>query len=265
MYGGHVVESGADRHDLRRSPSTRTRARCWSRCPSSSRPGTRDAARRHPGLAAGAHRACCRAACSRRAAAYARPGCSDVSMALEPVGAGPRDAPARCGRSPDAAGRRPARPAEAQRMTAPLLVVERRRQGVRPAPDAAASGRPRQASEAHRAVDDVSFDAAPGRDPRPRRRLGQRQDDARPLHRSGWSSPTPGRIELDGPTSWPPSGAQLRELRRRMQMVFQDPYASLNPRMTVGAALLEAGRVHRRPGSENGEQFVRRRCWSACT
>jgi peptide/nickel transport system ATP-binding protein len=42
-----------------------------------------------------------------------------------------------------------------------------------------------------------------------------------------------------------------------MQMVFQDPYSSLNPRMTVEAALHEAGRVHARPGSENREQFVR--------
>jgi ABC-type glutathione transport system ATPase component len=41
-----------------------------------------------------------------------------------------------------------------------------------------------------------------------------------------------------------------------MQMVFQDPYASLNPRMSVGAALHEAGRVHSRPGSENRDQFV---------
>jgi ABC-type glutathione transport system ATPase component len=42
-----------------------------------------------------------------------------------------------------------------------------------------------------------------------------------------------------------------------MQMVFQDPYSSLNPRMSVGSMLYEAGRVHRRPGSENRDQYVR--------
>jgi ABC-type glutathione transport system ATPase component len=69
--------------------------------------------------------------------------------------------------------------------------------------------------------------------------------------------PDAGTIELDGIDARAARGRKLRELRRRMQMVFQDPYASLNPRMTVGAALHEAGRVHHRPGSENGEQFVR--------
>jgi ABC-type glutathione transport system ATPase component len=68
--------------------------------------------------------------------------------------------------------------------------------------------------------------------------------------------PDAGRVVLDGVDVRGAEGVQLRELRRRMQMVFQDPYASLNPRMTVGAALLEAGRVHRRPGSENATQFV---------
>jgi ABC-type glutathione transport system ATPase component len=69
--------------------------------------------------------------------------------------------------------------------------------------------------------------------------------------------PDGGIIELDGSNVREARGSQLRELRRRMQMVFQDPYASLNPRMSVGAALYEAGRVHNRPGSENREQFVR--------
>jgi ABC-type glutathione transport system ATPase component len=69
--------------------------------------------------------------------------------------------------------------------------------------------------------------------------------------------PDAGTIELDGVDVRAARGRELRELRRRMQMVFQDPYSSLNPRMTVGAALLEAGRVHKRPGSGDGEQFVR--------
>lgn len=69
--------------------------------------------------------------------------------------------------------------------------------------------------------------------------------------------PDSGTIELDGVDVRAAGGAELRELRRRMQMVFQDPYSSLNPRMSVGAAVHEAGRVHHRPGSENRDQFVR--------
>jgi ABC-type glutathione transport system ATPase component len=69
--------------------------------------------------------------------------------------------------------------------------------------------------------------------------------------------PDAGTIELAGTDVRGARGTELRELRRRMQMVFQDPYASLNPRMTVGTALLEVGRVHQRPGAEDGERFVR--------
>jgi oligopeptide transport system ATP-binding protein len=48
---------------------------------------------------------------------------------------------------------------------------------------------------------------------------------------------TSGQIEFDGIDISDMSRKQLRPLRRRMQMVFQDPFASLNPRMTVGEIL----------------------------
>jgi ABC-type glutathione transport system ATPase component len=70
--------------------------------------------------------------------------------------------------------------------------------------------------------------------------------------------PDGGAVRVEGIDIRAHKGAELRELRRRMQMVFQDPYASLNPRMTVGAALHEAGKVHNRPGSEDEEAFVSR-------
>ena len=49
--------------------------------------------------------------------------------------------------------------------------------------------------------------------------------------------PTAGRIRFAGQDITHAAPAALRPLRRRMQMVFQDPYASLNPRMTVAATL----------------------------
>ena len=67
-----------------------------------------------------------------------------------------------------------------------------------------------------------------------------------------------GAIRVDGQDIREHRGAELRELRRRMQMIFQDPYTSLNPRISIGGALHEAGRVHRRPGSENESAFVGR-------
>src|ERR1700690_4552241 len=60
--------------------------------------------------------------------------------------------------------------------------------------------------------------------------------------------PDEGQIVLEGLDVRAARGRELREVRRRMQMVFQDPYSSLNPRMSVGAAILEAGRVHDQPG-----------------
>jgi oligopeptide transport system ATP-binding protein len=51
--------------------------------------------------------------------------------------------------------------------------------------------------------------------------------------------PTAGEIYLDGVDLATLKGGNLRQMRRRMQMIFQDPYASLNPRMTVGSIVAE--------------------------
>ena len=58
-------------------------------------------------------------------------------------------------------------------------------------------------------------------------------------------TPTSGRIFLDGDEVTGLKGKRLRALRGRTQMVFQDPYSSLNPRVRVGDALAEVLRVHR--------------------
>ena len=56
---------------------------------------------------------------------------------------------------------------------------------------------------------------------------------------------TEGSIEFDGEDITGAKGGRLRELRREMQMIFQDPYASLNPRKTVGAIIGAPFRLHR--------------------
>jgi peptide/nickel transport system ATP-binding protein/oligopeptide transport system ATP-binding protein len=57
-------------------------------------------------------------------------------------------------------------------------------------------------------------------------------------------SPTSGEVHFDGQSLNQLHGRDLAKLRRRFQIVFQDPYASLNPRMTVGAILAEPLKVH---------------------
>ena len=57
--------------------------------------------------------------------------------------------------------------------------------------------------------------------------------------------PSAGRIFFDGDELTGRSQRELRPLRRHLQMIFQDPYASLNPRMTVGAAIAEPLVIHR--------------------
>ena len=56
--------------------------------------------------------------------------------------------------------------------------------------------------------------------------------------------PTAGAVLFDGSDLVDLKGEELRQMRRRMQMIFQDPYASLNPRMTVGSIIAEPLEVH---------------------
>lgn len=64
--------------------------------------------------------------------------------------------------------------------------------------------------------------------------------------------PTSGRVMLEGIDLTELTGGQLRERRRRIQMVFQDPYSALNPRLTAGRALGEVLTVHRLSGDGRG-------------
>ena len=57
--------------------------------------------------------------------------------------------------------------------------------------------------------------------------------------------PTAGTVVFDGVDVTGLDRGDLRALRKRMQIIFQDPYGSLNPRMTVYSVLKEAIRVHR--------------------
>jgi len=115
----------------------------------------------------------------------------------------------------------------------------------------------RRGGDSHRAVDDVSFELGRGEILGLAGGSGSGKTTvARCLIRL--VEPDAGSIVLDGTDLLAARGSQLRELRRRMQMIFQDPYASLNPRMTVGTALHEAGRVHRQLGSEDEAAFVSR-------
>jgi len=68
--------------------------------------------------------------------------------------------------------------------------------------------------------------------------------------------PTAGRIEFDGQDISHASQSAIRPMRRRMQMIFQDPYASLNPRIAVGEILAGPLRLH---GLARGSADTRRR------
>jgi oligopeptide/dipeptide ABC transporter ATP-binding protein len=57
--------------------------------------------------------------------------------------------------------------------------------------------------------------------------------------------PTSGEIRFDGRDLLRLDGGEMRAARRRMQIIFQDPYSSLNPRMKVGSIIAEPLEIHR--------------------
>jgi oligopeptide/dipeptide ABC transporter ATP-binding protein len=68
--------------------------------------------------------------------------------------------------------------------------------------------------------------------------------------------PTAGAITFDGEDITRLKGQRLKQLRREMQMIFQDPYSSLNPRKTVGSIIAEPFAIH---GLLNGTGERKRR------
>lgn len=74
--------------------------------------------------------------------------------------------------------------------------------------------------------------------------------------------PTGGRIFFDGHDVTQLGRSELKALRRNMQIIFQDPYSSLNPRLTVGSAIMEVLKVHGRFSSDAERREYIESCWS---
>jgi peptide/nickel transport system ATP-binding protein len=100
-----------------------------------------------------------------------------------------------------------------------------------------------------RVVDDVSFVILPGETLGLVGESGSGKSTvARMLLRL--VEPTAGDVLFEGHPLPPASSTRMRALRRRMQIVFQDPYAALNPRMRVRQILAEPFAIHREPPPE---------------
>ncbi|MDX6593446.1 MAG: peptide/nickel transport system ATP-binding protein [Gaiellales bacterium] len=107
-----------------------------------------------------------------------------------------------------------------------------------------------------KAVDDVSFDLYPGET------LGLVGESGSGKSTTGYCilqliKPTEGSVSFLGQELVGMGREDLRKMRREMQIVFQDPYASLNPRMTVGNIVAEPLEVHGIGNKKSRQQQVR--------
>jgi peptide/nickel transport system ATP-binding protein len=102
----------------------------------------------------------------------------------------------------------------------------------------------------HRVVDDVSFSISRGET---LGLVGESGSGKSTVARMvlGLLPPSSGEVIFDGTRVSGASPADLRRLRRRFQPVFQDPFAALNPRMTVAAILAEPFKIHDRFARSN--------------
>ncbi len=115
----------------------------------------------------------------------------------------------------------------------------------------------RQAASVH-AVDGVDFHIDSGETLGPGRRIRLRQVDHRAL-RAAADRADVGQITFEGRNVMALDAGDLRTLRRDIQIIFQDPYASLNPRMTVGAIIGEALIIHQLTKTKRAVRGAHRR------